>query len=319
MNDAQAVGAAVAVPSNPRGWYAIAIKLAAGVSLLSFLLWRFDLRSAFRLIARERPLFFLAAMMLFVAGQVMSAFRWQLVAKLNGLRGCFRDYLAYYFIGMFTNLFVPGLVGGDALRALYLGRRHHRLAEAVASAMADRGVGLLALFWFAAAATVCIGGMGLAGSVVRSTIAMGAAALVAYLAAPLIAAGAPQGEGRLGRLIAPVISYMRRPVGLMPAVLLSLVLQFSLAVCQYLLALGLGLEMRLTTLLVIVPIANVFASLPITINGLGTREASYLVLMGMAGIGKGEAVALSLLYFMATLAGGVSGVVPFILTAMPVP
>ena len=33
---------------------------------------------------------------------------------------------------------------------LYLGRRHDRIGEAIASVVADRGFGLLALFWLAA-------------------------------------------------------------------------------------------------------------------------------------------------------------------------
>src|SRR5690348_16537736 len=119
-------------------WLVFATKLAAGVALVTFLLWHYNLQSAFQLIRRERPILFVATVALYIAGQLLSAFRWQLVAALNGLRGRYSEYLAYYFIGMFTNVFVPGLVGGDALRALYLGRQHRRMGPAVASVMADR-------------------------------------------------------------------------------------------------------------------------------------------------------------------------------------
>src|SRR5215472_12861131 len=108
-----------------RAWLMFAIKLAAGIGLVAFLLWHYDLRSAFRLMRRERPAFFCATVALYVAGQSMSALRWKLLASLNGFAGRYSEFLSYYFIGMFTNVFVPGLVGGDALRALYLGRRHH--------------------------------------------------------------------------------------------------------------------------------------------------------------------------------------------------
>ena len=121
-------------------------------------LWHYDARPALHQLARERPTFFLAAVGLYVAGQVMSSYRWQLLARISGLSGPWREYLTYYLIGMFTNLFVPGLVGGDAARAVYLGRRHHRVGEAVASVMADRGLGLLALFWFAAACAKLVRG-----------------------------------------------------------------------------------------------------------------------------------------------------------------
>src|SRR5713101_4349655 len=89
-----------------RAWVVFAIKLIAGISLVALLVWHYDLHAAFQLIRRERPALFLAAVALYVAGQLMSAFRWQLLAGLNGLPGSYSEYLAYYFVGMFTNLFV---------------------------------------------------------------------------------------------------------------------------------------------------------------------------------------------------------------------
>jgi hypothetical protein len=294
-----------------------AAKLGLGLALLAALFWHYNLASNIHLISGERPDFFIASVALFIGGQVMSAYRWQLLARLNGIAGPFREYAAYYFIGMFTNLFVPGLIGGDALRALYLGRRHGRIAEAIASVIADRGVGLMALFWFAAIAAVCITQVRLAPSVMRATIAIGVVTAIAYCCAPIAARFTQFIGGRVERLTAPLTAYLRRPSALIPAILLSLVLQFSLAVCQYLLAVGLNLSISLTTFLLVVPIANVVASLPVTINGLGMREASYLLLLGIAGVGKEPALALSLLYFAATLTGGITGLIPFIRTPMP--
>jgi uncharacterized protein (TIRG00374 family) len=295
-----------------------AIKLTAGISLVAFLLWHYDLRSTFQLIRRERPILFLATVALYVAGQAMSAFRWQLLAGLNGFGGRYSEYLAYYFIGMFTNVFVPGLIGGDALRALYLGGRHQRLGQAFASVMADRGIGLITLFWLAAVATLCTTQVQLPASVLRVTLAAGGISLLTYLAGPLVANWVSR-RNRFNRLLAPMTPYLSRPIALMPAIALSALLQLSLAACQYLLAIGLGLHTALATFVLIVPITNVIASLPVTINGLGMREAGYLVLLGTAGVRKEQAVALSILYFAATLAGGFTGVFAFITTPMPRP
>ncbi len=197
----------------------------------------------------------------------------------------FASTVAYYFVGMFTNLFVPGLVGGDAARALYLGRRHQRLAEAIASVVADRGIGLLAVFWFAAGCALTLRTVKLPPSVVQVTVLIGAVALrwMVDFATPR----PPRDESRrpfwpTGRS-APAV-YLHHPAALVPAIILSITLQASLAVCQYLLARGLGLETSLATFMLCVPIANVFASLPITLNGLGVREAAYLVLFGYAGL-----------------------------------
>jgi uncharacterized membrane protein YbhN (UPF0104 family) len=301
-----------------RARFVFAIRLAAGISLVAFLLWHYDLRSTLRLMRRERLIFFLATVALYVAGQSMSAFRWKLLAGLNGLSGRYSDYLAFYFVGMFTNVFVPGLIGGDALRALYLGRRHQRIGQAFASVMADRGIGLLTLFWLAAAAALCSTEAQLPPYVLCVTLAAAGISLLAYLAAPQFAKLVSRTK-RLNRLLAPIIPYLCRPIALTPAIALSALLQLTLATCQYLLAIGLRLDIALATFVLIVPLTNVIASLPITINGLGMREAGYLVLLGMAGVSKEQAVALSLLYFAATLTAGFTGVFAFVMTPMPRP
>jgi glycosyltransferase 2 family protein len=303
--------------SRPRrAWSVFAIRLAAGIALVSFLLWHYQLRAAFQLIRRESPILFVATVGLYVGGQSMSALRWKLLAALNGLPGRYPEYLAYYFVGMFTNVFVPGLVGGDTLRALYLGRKHQRIGPAFASVVADRGIGLLALFWLAATTALCTTRVRLPTSVLRITLAAGAISLLAYVVAPLLAKWLST-RNRVKRLLAPVIPYLCQPLALLPAIALSALLQMSLATCQYLLAMGLGLNIALSTFILIVPITNVIASLPITINGLGMREAGYLLLLGLAGVSKQQAVALSILYFAASLTGGFTGIFAFVTTPMP--
>jgi len=212
---------------------------------------------------------------------------------------------------------VPGLVGGDAARALYLGRRHDRLGEAIASVVADRGIGLIALFWFAAACALTLHAVELPPSFLHVTVTIGAVALAGWLTSPLLARLAGRLGGRLARLIAPFLPYLKRPIAIIPAILLSIILQASLAVCQYLLARGLGLETSLAAFMLCVPIANVFASLPITLNGLGVREAAYLVLFSRAGLTKPDTIALGLLWFASTMIGGLSGIIAFVTTKLP--
>ncbi len=294
-----------------------ALRAGIGVAVVAVLLWHYDARPVLRLLGREHPGYFIAAIALYVAGQVMCAYRWQLLAALVHVRGSYREFLAYYFIGMFTNLFVPGLVGGDAARAIYLGRRHGRIGEGFASAIADRGVGLLALFYLAAFAATFLNAGALPPGVTHPTVAVGALALAGWLLSPLIAKLVHLAPRRLRRAAGLVLPYLHRPAALVPAIVLSLILQVSLAICQWLLALGLGLNLPLALFVLCVPIANVFASLPLTLNGLGIRETAYLALFGMAGLGKNDAIALGLLWFAATMIGGLTGAIAFVTTTMP--
>ncbi len=320
MNESRAVSqlppTEQAAPTHP--YRAFALRAGLGVAVVTVLLWRYDARPIFRVLGRERPAYFAAVVLLYLAGQAMCAYRWQLLAALLKVRGRYREFLAYTFVGMFTNLFVPGLLGGDAARSVYLGRRHDRMGEAVASVVADRGVGLLGLFWLAAVAAIFLNFASIPLSVKTPTVVVGAIALAGFLAAPLLARMIhlmPRPIRRAGGIVAP---YLHHPAALAPAIILSIVLQITLALGQYLLAAGLGLTVPLSLFILCVPIANVFASLPLTLNGLGIRESAYLVLFGAAGMRQEDAIALGLLWFAATMVGGLTGGFAFVTTPAPI-
>jgi len=293
-----------------------ALRAGAGVLIVTLLLWHYDMRPVLHQLARERPAFFLSVVGIYVALQVMSAWRWSLLGAILKIPAPFMDYLKYAFIGMFTNVFVPGLVGGDALRAVYLGRRHQRLADAIASVAADRIVGLVGLFWMAAVAAAALS-VKLPRTVTLPTIAVGVMSLAGFVALPLIGKFAARMQARIAAVAATIAPYLNRPLALMPAIGLSIALQLGLAMCLWILACGLGLSAPWTLFVLCVPIANVFTSLPVTFNGLGVRETAYLMLFGMAGMAKADAIALGLLWFAATALGNLTGVVALVLTETP--
>src|SRR5579875_471096 len=294
------------------------LRAILGIAILSFVLSRVNLKQLAHLLTRERPAYFLAATAIYVAGQMVATRRWQLLSRMIGIAGSYFEHLLYFFIGAFTNLFVPGLVGGDAARALYLGRRHHELGKAVASVVADRAFGLVVLIWLTA---VCVGvlGQGVFPATVTTPIyAIGAVTLVGYLAMPLAAAV----QGFLPRRIAATIGilspYLQGRIALIPALALSLILHLLQVLAQYVLGLGLGLSIPSWEFLLCVPTTNTLASVPLTFNGLGLREGIYVVLFGMAGANKADAVALGLLWFAITTFAGLCASFAFVIAPTPI-
>lgn len=301
--------------AEPRGKMrpriAFAVRLILGAAILGFVLSRIDRATLLHQLGRERPLFFLAATLLYIAGQTVASYRWRYLAGLLALYGKFSEFFIYYFVGVFTNMFVPGLVGGDAARALYLGRRKGHLGRAAASVVADRMTGLLALFWFAAACAALFGRTILPRAMMVPIITVGIAAMLGFLVMPLALRAINLMPARLSKLSATLAPYLGRPAALIPAIGLSLILHFSQVVCQYLLALGIGLSVPFWFFLLCVPTTNFFATMPITLNGLGIREGAYIFLFSLVGIGKPDAVALGLLWFACTILSGLCGVAAF--------
>jgi uncharacterized membrane protein YbhN (UPF0104 family) len=102
-------------------------------------------------------------------------------------------------------------------------------------------------------------------------------------------------------------TYLTRPWLLVMLVLLSFALQ-GLQIVIFLI-LGTGLEARLATsqYVFIVPIVLVAASIPVTVGGLGVREAAAVTLFTAAGMSQEHAAAVSLLFIPVLVLSGLPG------------
>src|SRR5262245_64536041 len=99
-------------------------------------------------------------LILFLAGQGLSAVKWWMLGTSVGLERPLTDYVRFYFIGMFLNVFGLSTIGGDVARGLYLGDGR-RPALALNSVLFDRMSGLAILMALGAAALLAFPGYGL--------------------------------------------------------------------------------------------------------------------------------------------------------------
>ena len=94
---------------------------------------------------RERPWWVVLAALLFFLSVVVGAYQWYLLLRLQGIpmgyRACFRAY----YSAMFLNNFLPGTVGGDALRVYETKQGSDGWGKAVAATFLDRLIGFFSL------------------------------------------------------------------------------------------------------------------------------------------------------------------------------
>lgn len=94
--------------------------------------------------------FLLAAFLLFTAGQVVSLVRWYVLMRALDLPVTLGRALSLGMVGCFFNIFMPGSMGGDVVRATILAGDQVRRTASVASVVMDRLIAIWALFSFAA-------------------------------------------------------------------------------------------------------------------------------------------------------------------------
>jgi glycosyltransferase 2 family protein len=290
----------------------LALRAGLGVAAISLLLWRYNARSILGSMAMERPGYFGTAAGVYMAIQLVSAWRWRLLAVVLKLEASFVEFLWFRFIATFINTVAPGVLGGDAARAIYLGRRNNRFGEAFVSVVADRGVGFIGLVWLAAFAAVFLNRATLPAAVIATPVAASLIALAAIIASPIILRLARSVSPRISRYANAISACLHHPWTLLATLAISVALEIALAVCQYLLAKGIGLDAPLTMYLFCVPAAGVFASLPLTVNGLGVREGVYVALFGLYGVKRSNGVTLGLLWFITTTVGALPGLIALV-------
>jgi len=88
-----------------------------------------------------------AAVVLYGLVILITAVRWDLLLRIQGIRLHPWEVVRLTMIGVFFNLAIPGAVGGDLVKMAFVARRaHRRRAEAILTVLLDRIVGLVALF-----------------------------------------------------------------------------------------------------------------------------------------------------------------------------
>ncbi len=219
--------------------------------------------------------------------------RWHWLMRALALPIGLRDALRLGFLGFLLNFVSFGAVGGDLFKAVFVARElHGHRAEAVATVVVDRLVGLLGVFLLASMAIIATGawaaetadGVRMIYRIAFVCTAIGSAIAIGMLLLKDSAwhvierrlARLPRIGSICERLIAAVRRYRSKAWVLALALGLTLAAQWLFAVSFYLVSAGL-LEHppSLASHMVMVPLAMIAGIVPLPMSGLGAVEGVY--------------------------------------------
>lgn len=259
-----------------------------------------------------------AVLLIYLGLFVLTAWRWRLLMRAVDLRLSMAWATRLTFIGAFFNTAIPGATGGDVVKAYYAAKETGRGTRAVLSVFVDRISGLLGLAVLAGLVLlVAPGGAGYGPARTVVAIVLGVSFLgLAVLATPALRRAL--GVGRLvGKLPfqtlltevrAALTLYRDRPVALLVALAASVLNHAAASFTVWLLARALGIEgLGLGMALALVPVANLFAAIPLLPGGWGVGELAFAYLFGQVGIPPTEAIGLSVVYRLSILAASLPG------------
>jgi uncharacterized membrane protein YbhN (UPF0104 family) len=248
----------------------------------------------------------------FGLGHALGVVKWRLFVNAGraSLRGV--DAAQCYAAGLFANLCLPSIVGGDVLRMAMAGKFTKRPEAALWGGVLDRLTDITAM-----AILVALGGIlardalpGWGSQVLTVALVLmiffGVVILPFLLRRPI--ASWPR---RLRRPVARSLVALRRmarqPSTAAMGLALSLTIQGGFVLLNAWLGWHIGVRVPLSVWLLAWPLAKVASLMPISLGGLAVREASLAALLAPFGVPLTLGVLASLLWQSVLIAGGLVG------------
>ena len=281
-----------------RWWLRAAISALAVAALLAFV----PLREVGAAVRDVNPLVWLACLVVFVAGHALNAAKlWLLLGRHIPMTACLRAH----FAGMAANLGLPGVAGGEIVRVAYLAPSGGT-ARVTLAAIIDRIIDtvVLALIVVVAAQVA-----GLPPAVSGRLPSAGWTAVIATTAAVLAALAWILLQRRWStEAVASASDGMRgRPGVMLVAATISGGVQIVFVLANVWLAHEAGALTDVGPWFLAWSAAKLGAVLPISLGGIGVREAALVAVLGAYGASADAVLAAGFLWEGAIVAGSLGG------------
>ena len=298
--------------------YIYVIKALVTLSLCIFILLKLDWETVKQTVFEANYLLLFAVTVCMFLNIVFCAFKWQFLLLMQRIRIGLYQLSKYYFTAMFFSNFLPSIIGGDAYRIYKIYKLEGSKSGAIIPVFMERFVGIVALL-----------AVGLVGAVVSYFNIGDRISLLACLlsAGGLLCIIAVVFFARLQRVKRFFNEHEKVPEKIKIALerLASydfkdskMVFIFMLSVFYYLFLVGyrllliyaFGEDCSVFNLAMIIMLSTLAASLPISLNGVGLLEGSFVFLISQFGVNFESAVMVMLMQrFIGTtlsLLGGVA-------------
>jgi uncharacterized protein (TIRG00374 family) len=284
------------------------LKITVSGVLLWWLLSAVDLTRLWRSLQQASWIWLGGALGLYLAMLVVSSWRWAVLLRAQGVGIRKRWLLSSFLVATFFNNFLPSNIGGDVIRIRDTATPANSRTLAATIVLIDRGLGLVALVLTAAlGATIArsilhepVGPIepwilwtGFAAGAAGAAIAVSAPSLLTGLASPLRKLHAEWVDERLRRISETLVRFRTRPAALVNSALGALVVQLLLVGFYGAIARGLHIPIALSHLAVLVPVSFIVQMVPISMNGFGVREATFVSYFAVLGLPAESALLLS--------------------------
>jgi len=304
------------VPSNKTKL--LALRLLITAVLIYTVLRVVDLDQFVRVVQGVKLWPLILALVLLLCRLPINGLRWGLILIKRGHNFSVWYLTRLILIATFFSLFLPTSSGGDIARGMSLYQRNVPSREVVSSILFDRMAGVVCLIGLSSVPALYF--LAFRPSLWRISLTVLGIAVTAFLVivalrhlpAPAEAPNKEAGAARrmwsaLRGLTNDLAAYIADVSLLVKTVVLSVAFQLVGIVSVFLVGLSVGAEAEFAYYLMFMPLIWLLTMIPISINGIGLRETSFVFLFGQTGMASEQALAVSAVLTLFSVALGLIG------------
>ena len=301
-------------------------KIGFSVGLIYWLLQGADLETIWEHVKSARIGALVASFFMFYIGFSLIALRWKLLLKVENIEAKFIYLLKSINIAVLFNNLLPSTIGGDAYRMYDVWRLGGTKTKAIAVIFIDRFLGMFALVIYGAVAAIIVPEVreAIPGLVIYLTgiiaamlvliwmvFSSGKSILDRFMAIESKVLSIPQRI--IGKIMDALLLYNGRKDVLLKAVMISFLVQLNVITHFVIIAYALRIDVPPSAMFIIIPLATLVMLLPISINGVGVREAVMVFFFALYGVSPEAAIAFAWVWLGMLLAQGMVGGIVFLL------
>lgn len=278
------------------------LKLFVSLAFVAWLIFKIDWQEVLFYISKISFWNILIYVAVLLFGMAISAYKWKILAKFKGFDISLKKSFQLYLAGTFINNLMPSFIGGDTYKAYQLGKKDKKYVSAAASVVVDRITGLIGAMIlsviFAAINWPVI-------SEHKFLLIISVIIFLILILAVIIGASAKFSFWQkvfqfMPKKILEIIKDFAEYKNDKKMLLKSLLLSFGfglvgIAAVNYVLFLGLGIQVGILDYLTVIFLISIISSIPVSVNNIGIKEWAYVTFFAFFGVASSAVVAVALL------------------------
>lgn len=298
------------------------LRFLVSAGLVAYLLWVIDWTRALDSINRSNKLLLVIVPLITLGSFGVSALRWKIILADSRIHLPWFEAFRAYVLALFYGTFLPGVLGGDAIRiGICVDRTHCPVGTSTAAVLLERIGGVVSLFcllFFSYSISPevlnnlipvqdnqLILGIGISGIVGLVVVIISRSRWIGWLP-----------EQRSNSLADNILGFLRSFAttlaklhirSLLIILVYCMVFQVLDIMASFTLARAIGIQLSPLTYFVVIPLTYLVLMLPISLGGLGLREGTLAFLLSRFGVATSDAVMLSFLIYLNRMIIGLVG------------